>query len=369
MYSPLSGVKVLDFSTLLPGPLATLMLSEAGAEVIKIERHGGDDMRLMEPQLNGVSVLFSTLTAGKKSVALDLKSPGSRPAMEKLIKEADVLVEQFRPGVMERLALDYQSVRTLNPRIIYCSITGYGQSGPRAAAAGHDINYQAATGVLSTLRDGPRTPPTLAADISGGTLPAVINILLALRQREKTRDGMHLDIAMADIGFTYLWSTIAEGHVSKMLPKPGEGVLLTGRSPRYEIYATSDARHVACGAVEQKFWNAFCDAIGLPESLRRDSIDPSATRAAVARILSERTAAEWSSILDAADRCATVVSSVEEALADPHFRSRGLFDYTVSAESADKIPVVALPISPRFRTSSARPRRVPVAGQHNPHLT
>ena len=189
---PLSGLLVLDFTTLLPGPLATLLLAEAGAEVIKIERPGGEDMRHYEPRFDGESAMFALLNRGKKSLVLDLKRDADRAKLKPLLDRADMLVEQFRPGVMARLGLGYEAVRAINPKLIYCSITGYGQTGPRAGEAGHDLNYIGYTGLLALNPgppDRPVVPPALIADIAGGTLPAVMNILLALRQRDQTGQG------------------------------------------------------------------------------------------------------------------------------------------------------------------------------------
>src|SRR5690606_29336714 len=176
----------LDFSTLLPGPLATLMLAEAGAEVIKIERPEGDPMRSFQPRWGVDSANFALLNRGKKSMALDLKRPADRARLEPLIERADIIVEQFRPQVMKRLGLDYDTLSKRNPRLIYCSITGYGQSGPKRDVSGHDLNYIGDAGLLSLSMgpsDRPVIPPALVADVAGGAYPAVINILLALQQR------------------------------------------------------------------------------------------------------------------------------------------------------------------------------------------
>src|SRR5712672_4275936 len=202
--APLEGLFVLDFSTLLPGPLATLMLAEAGAEVMKIERPGGEEMRGYAPRHDGESAFFALLNRGKKSLVLDLKSGEGHAALSPLLARADILVEQFRPGVMDRLGLGFEAVRAINPRIVYCSISGFGQSGPRAEEAGHDLNYIGNTGLLA-LNPGtsPTVPPALVADIGGGSFPAVLNILLGLRQRDLTGTGCHLDIAMADAMFTF----------------------------------------------------------------------------------------------------------------------------------------------------------------------
>jgi len=222
---PLLGLSVLDFTTLLPGPLATLMLAEAGAEVIKVEQPGGENARRFPPMVDGDSAAFLMLNRGKSSFELDLKSEADRAKLMPLIQRADILVEQFRPGVMSRLGLGYEDVRTLNPRLIYCSISGYGQSGPRVNEAGHDINYIGNTGLLDLQPgppEGPVVPPMLAADIAGGSFPAVINILLALRARDQCGQGCHIDIAMTDAMFTFTWAALALGAATGRFPKPGE---------------------------------------------------------------------------------------------------------------------------------------------------
>ena len=247
---PLDGCLVLDFSTLLPGPLATLLLAEAGAEVVRIERPGADDM----PSL-------AELNRGKKRLVVDLKRPDDRQQLQPLLARADVLVEQFRPGVMARLGLGYDAVLRINPKIIYCSITGYGQHGPRSGAAGHDLNYIAETGLLSQSMGTPSSPvipPALLADIAGGLYPAVINILLALRDRDRTGGGRHLDVSMTD----------------NLFPLMHGRSVVTGGSPRYRLYPTKDGRMLAVGALEQKFWDAFCDVVNLDPALRDDSRDP-----------------------------------------------------------------------------------------------
>ena len=358
MPQPLSGLLVLDFTTLLPGPLATLMLAEAGAEVIKIERPGGETMRDMPPSWDGGGAAFAMLNRGKTSLVLDLKAQADRARLAPLLARADILVEQFRPGVMSELGLGYQAVRAVNPRIVYCSITGYGQHGPRAQEAGHDVNYIGATGLLA-LQPGapthPVVPPALIADIGGGSFPALINILLALRQRELSGEGCHLDIAMTDAMFTFAWYALAIGAATGRHPGPGE-LPLAGGSPRYALYPTKDGQLVACGALEQKFWDAFCDAIGLDAPLRNDLADPAATRAAVAAIIAERNAEEWRPVFAQADCCVTIVASLEQALRDPHFVERGLFAHRVAGASGASIPALPLPIAPQFRDApSAKP--------------
>jgi crotonobetainyl-CoA:carnitine CoA-transferase CaiB-like acyl-CoA transferase len=351
MSQSLSDIVVIDFTTLLPGPLATLMLAEAGAEVIKIERPEGEDMRRFPPPFDGEAAAFSLLNRGKKSVALDLKSEAEKERLWPLIARADVLVEQFRPGVMERLGLGYEAVAKLNPRIVYCSISGYGQEGPRADEAGHDINYIAATGLLALQTgpiDRPVTPPGLIADIGGGSMPAVINILLGLRKRDATGKGCHLDIAMADAMFTFAWYALAIGQSTGEFPGPGE-LRHTGGSPRYQLYPTKDGKLVACGALEQKFWLAFCDTIGLPASLTNDLNDPVATRQEIARIIARETAEYWRPKLAAANCCVNIVTSLEAAIRDPHFVERGLFAYQVTGPTGLKMPALPVPISAQLR--------------------
>lgn len=359
---PLSGLLVLDFTTLLPGPLAALMLAEAGAEVIKIERPGGEDMRRMPPMVGGESAVFGLLNRGKSVMTLDLKDAAARAKLIPLLKRADILIEQFRPGVMARLGLGYDDVKATNPKLIYCSISGYGQSGPRANEAGHDINYIGNTGLLD-LQPGPIerpvVPPALIADIAGGSFPAVINILLALRTRDQSGQGCHLDIAMTDAMFTFAWCALALGTVSGRFPKSGE-LSLVGGSPRYQLYPTKDGKIVACGALEQKFWLAFTTAIGLAAEFVNDLRDPAATRAAVAKLIAARTADEWKPILAAADCCVTVVAPLEEALRDPHFVGRGLFAHQIASISGKPIPALPLPIDPQFREAPSTKKAPPL---------
>ena len=358
---PLAGVLVLDFTTLLPGPLATLLLAEAGAEVIKIERPGGEDMRRYEPRFDGESAMFALLNRGKQSLVLDLKNAADRDKLTPLIKRADVRVEQFRPGVMARLGLGIDAVKAINPKLIYCSITGYGQTGPRADEAGHDLNYIGHTGLLALNPgppDRPVVPPALIADIAGGTLPAVMNILLALRQRDQTGQGCHLDIAMTDAMFTFASHALASGQATGTFPCMG-GARLTGGSPRYQLYPTKDDKLVCCAALEQRFWEPFSATIGLGPEFIDDSRDPVATKAAVAAIIAGRSADEWRPLFHAADCCVTIMATLEEALHDPHFIERGLFVRQVSGPTGATMPALPVPIDSQFRADSGVSKAVP----------
>lgn len=363
---PLKDIRVLDFSTLLPGPLATLILAEAGAEVIKIERPGrGDEMRSYEPKFGADSVNFALLNRGKRSIAIDLKADDALAQLKPLIATADIVVEQFRPGVMDRLGLGYEALRAINPRIIYCAVTGYGQHGPRAQVAAHDLNYVAESGMLalSAGADGaPVLPAALVADIAGGTYPAVINILLALRERDRSGVGCKLDIAMADNLFTLMYWGLGNGLAAGQWPQPGAD-LVTGGSARYNIYATRDGRYLAAAPLEQKFWDTFCALLDVPEALRDDARDPAATRAAVAERVRAQRAQTLQALFEGHDVCCTIVLSVEDALTDPHFAARGVFARKVVA--GDKtIAALPVPVADVFRAAH-RVAAYPALGEAN----
>lgn len=361
---PLSDLLVLDFSTLLPGPLASLFLAEAGARIIRIERPEGEDMRRFPPRFGETSAPFAALNRGKTSLAIDLKAPDAVERLRPLVEKADILIEQFRPGVMERLGFGHAAMRTINPRLIYCSISGYGQDGPRAAEAGHDINYQAIGGLLGqSLKRGEPAPlpPTLVADIAGGAMPAVLNILLALRERDRSGQGCHLDIAMTDAMPTFAWYGLAQGQASGRYPQGGEG-LLTGGSPRYGLYATADGWFLAVGALEEKFWATFCVAIGLGEALRDDRRQPEATRVAVSALIGAQPAAHWRGLLEPLDCCCTVVRTLEEALVDPQLTARGLLDRQAEEPGGRRIVSTPLPLAPVFRDAAPALRKVPAVG-------
>ena len=367
---PLSGLTVVDFSTLLPGPLASLMLCEAGADVIKVEPPGGENMRRSKPSWGPDSAIFALLNGGKKCIALDLKNDKHRNGLLPLIERADVLIEQFRPGVMERLKLDYATLSRINPRLIYCSITGYGQTGALSQRAGHDLNYLSETGLLA-LNPGPRgdpqLPPLLAADIAGGAYPAVINILLALAQRERTGRGQHLDVAMADSMFPFAFWALPNGWLGHGWPERGSNVF-SGGSPRYQLYETSDGALLAVGALEDKFWEAFCKTIELPEEFRERGCKPHAAIQAVREIIASRPGSHWQKVFAGEDCCCGLVRSLQEATASPHFKDRGLFDYALSDAAGNRMPALPVPIVSELRKAISEERRPPAQGQHNDEL-
>lgn len=351
---PLDRLLVLDFSTLLPGPLATLMLADAGAEVVKIERPGtGDDMRSYSRNSSSDNACFSLLNRGKRSIEIDLKDPSACDRLAPLIKRADVIVEQFRPGVMARLGLSYADVAAINPRIIYCSITGYGQNGPSSGQAGHDLTYMAETGVLGLscgTNSTPVIPPALIADIAGGSYPAVINILLAISERDRTGTGRHLDISMTDNLFPFLYWAFAQGLATGNWPRNGAD-MVTGGSPRYRLYATADGKFLAAAPLEDRFWRNFCEAIGLDEDLRRPEADQDAVATRVEVIIRSKTAAEWIDQLSSGDCCCAIVATLQEALAHPHFQARGMWDRKVVGPGNHESFALPLALDRSFRGS------------------
>jgi alpha-methylacyl-CoA racemase len=368
---PLEGLTVLDFSTLLPGPMATLLLAEAGAEVIKVERPGrGEDMRGYDPKWGRDSVNFALLNRGKKSLALDLKDPADRAKLDPLLARADVIVEQFRPGVMARLGLGYDDIVKVNPRIVYCAITGYGQTGPKRDVAGHDLNYMGDTGLLSLSTgpaDQPVVPPALIADIAGGAYPAVMNIMLALTERARTGKGRYLDVAMSDNLFTFMYWALGNGLAAGQWPENG-AALVTGGTPRYRLYPTADGQLVAAAPIEQKFWEEFCAIIDLAPELRDDRKDRDATTRRVAEIIRSEPAGTWRARFAGRDCCCSVVADVKTALEDPHFKARGLFAHTLVNEAGTSLPALPVPIDDGFRLPPGTPAAAPRLGAHNEDL-
>jgi alpha-methylacyl-CoA racemase len=299
----LDGVLVLDFSAYLPGPLATLMLAQAGAEVIKIERPEGEPGRA-DP------VIFNLINRGKRSITIDLKRECGR--LRPLLERADVVVEQFRPGVMDRLGLGYEHVRAVNPGVIYVSINGYGSSGPDALRPGHDLTYQAESGLLSLnvdARGDPVLPAAMAADIGGGSQSAFANIALALYRRSRTGEGARIEVPMFNGMLAFLNEPIAHAAAGRDI-HPGYSPA-TGSSARYNLYRAADGRWLALASPEEKFWQTFCNTVQLPTG---------ADRAAVAARLAERPAADWLALFEGADLCCSLVATVEEALTSPRIQ-------------------------------------------------
>jgi len=365
---PLKGLFVLDFSTLLPGPLATLLLAEAGAEVVKIEPPGrGEEMRGHAPRWGRDSASFALLNRGKRSLTLDLKNVAERKRLEPLLKRADIIVEQFRPGVMARLALDYDAVATFNPMVVYCSISGYGQTGRKRDIAAHDLNYIGDAGLLALSMGDPSRPvlpPALIADVAGGAYPAVLNILLALEERRRTGRGRHLDVAMADNLFPLMFWAIGQGLAAGAWPENGAG-FVTGGSPRYGLYPTKDGKMLAAAPLERRFWETFCEMIGLEPEFRDDRKNAAATKARVAAIIASETADVWRSRFAGKDCCCSIVASLADAFRDPHYAARGVFRHVLANSEGAAMPALPLPLDPAFRASPSAAIASPALGADN----
>jgi crotonobetainyl-CoA:carnitine CoA-transferase CaiB-like acyl-CoA transferase len=291
------------------------------------------------------------LNRGKRSIALDLKDAASHKRLEPLLARADILVEQFRPGVMDRLGLSYDAVKASNPGIIYCSITGYGQTGPKCRETGHDLNYIGDTGLLALSYGDPQRsvlPPALIADIAAGAYPAVINILLALAERGRTGLGCHLDIAMTDNLFPFMYWALGQGLATGRWPGNGGG-LLTGGSPRYRLYPTRDGKLLAAAPIEDRFWSIFCEAVGLGPELRDDARNPDATAERVGALIAAHPSEYWRTVFGRANCCCSIVASLPEAIADPHFLSRGLFAHHVRAAGGARMAALPVPVDAGFR--------------------
>ena len=353
----LEGIKVIDFSTLLPGPLASLFLSETGAEVIKIEKPGvGDEIRLSNPQWGEQSVSFSLLNRGKKSLSLDLKDPNNLKILIPILKEADIIIEQFRPGVMKRLGLDYESVKKINQDIIYVSITGYGQYGPKSMVAGHDLNYIGNAGLLSISmgrENDTVVPPALVADIAGGSYPAVINILLALRKRDLNKEGSYIDLSMTENLFPFMFWGLGSGFAHNKWPGNSDGVL-SGGSPRYNIYKTSDGSYVAAAPLEDRFWNKFCEAIELPKKFIKMQNDQEKVIEEIRKIIGQKEKNYWLDVFNKADCCCSIVKSIEEAINDNHFKVRKIFENKIINNLGEEIPALPIPVDMQFRKDQKR---------------
>ncbi|MET8050936.1 CaiB/BaiF CoA-transferase family protein [Streptosporangium sp. NPDC005286] len=317
---PLAGVRVLELAGLAPGPFAGMMLADHGAEVLRVERASvvakvGDSPRA------------DVMDRGKRTVGLDLKSPEGVAAFKELARHADVVIEVFRPGVAERLGIGPDDLHAINPRLVYGRMTGWGQDGPLAPTAGHDIDYIAVSGVLSMLgRDGERpTPPiNILGDFAGGGLMLAYGVLLALIERERTGEGRVIDAAMVD-GAATLFAMFYHGVQTGFWGPRGTNLLDTG-APMYDTYETSDGGHLAVGPLEPQFWAEMVKLMGLEDLPdRNDRKQWPALRERLAEAFRSRTRAEWEAVFDGSDACVSPVLEVGEAAEYPHNKARGTF--------------------------------------------
>jgi crotonobetainyl-CoA:carnitine CoA-transferase CaiB-like acyl-CoA transferase len=366
---PLDGVRILDLSRLLPGPYCTLLLADLGADVTKVEDpQGGDYIRHMPPSAGESSALFHALNRNKRSLALDLKSPQGKEAFRALARRADAVVESFRPGVMDRLGLGYEALAAENPRLIVCSISGYGATGPLRHRAGHDLNYVARSGVLGyggTSGGPPAMPGVQIADIGGGSLMAAVGILAALNERTRTGRGRHLDISMSEGSLAFLHmhlgGRMAGGASLGPLSRGVEA--LNGGYPCYGVYRTKEGRYLAVAPLEPKFWGAFCAAVGREDLSSQGwatEAEGASVREEVAAIVAARTLPEWEVFLSDKDLCCEPVREGDEVLEDPQFVARGL-TFTID-DPREKRPIAQLRTPLHMGEVPRRP--APGLGEH-----
>ena len=367
--APLAGVRVLDLTRLLPGPMCTLYLADLGADVVKVEdTHAGDYARTIAlspgTPRRGATAWFRALNRNKRSLAIDLKSTAGHAAFMALAARADVIVEGFRPGVVAALGVDYEHVRAVNPRIVYCALSGYGQTGPRATAAGHDVNYMGYAGALHYSGERGRVPALgnlQIADLLGGAASAAIGILASLFGAQRSGRGRFVDAAMTDAVFAHQVFLLGELEDTGAVAPRGED-LLTGGVPCYGVYATADGRYLAVGALETKFWRALCDALGRPDLLPLQfatGAKGDEARRTLEAIFASATLAQWRARLEAVDCCVTPVLTFDEALADAQFAARAMVRARPDGSRQFAPPFALTP--PAFAIA----RDAPAQGEHS----
>ena len=328
MRKPLDGIKILDLSRYLPGPFATQFLGDFGADVIKIEEPGGELGRALPPFIEGMGLRFCSVNRNKKSLTLNLKKEKGKEIFLKLAEDADVVIDQFRPGVMDRLGLGYNDLKKINKGLIYCSITGYGLSGPWINKGGHDINYLNTAGV-SALTAGRNGEPAMSsvqiADLAGGSLYAITGILLALFARTRTGEGQLCDISMLDGALSLLPCTIGEWAGEGKPPQPGRG-FLTGGFAMYNTYRCKDGRYVGLGAIEQIFWKGFCLKIGREDLVQYQYVPDEQERIIeeVSELMKTKTRDQWVEYFSDSDICFTPILDIDEVSQHQQVKARDM---------------------------------------------
>ena len=365
MSGALEGIRVLDLSRLLPGGFCSGLLADFGADVLKVEDTGlGDYVRWAPPRYEGAEesaggALFLALNRNKRSIRIDLKSDAGREVLLRLVRESDVLLEGFRPGVMERLGVGYERLREENPRLVYCAITGYGQDGPYRDRSGHDMNYLGLVGLLGLTGEQGGPPVQSAgqiADLGGGALMAAVGILVALREREVSGEGQLVDVSMADGALSWL-AMVAARMLAEDVPPARGGLELAGGLVCYRPYACADG-HVTLGALEPKFWQAFCRGVGR-EDLIEHHLDPagSETQREVEAIFAARTRDEWAAFAGEHDCCLEPVLGLDEALDSELVRAREMV-VEIDQPGAER-PVRLLGVPIKLSRTPGDPARAP----------
>jgi len=355
---PLKGIRLLDFTRLYPGPLGTMMLADMGAEVIKIEDMNTPDyMRFYPPYIASESAGYLAVNRSKRSIALNLKHKKGVDIFFSLLPTADIVVEQFRPGVMDEIGLNYEAARRVKPDIIYVSLTGYGQNGPYAQDAGHDINYIGYSGILETTgsrKTGPIIPGPQIADVAGGAYMTIIACLSALWAREKTGQGQKVDVSMLDAILPLMTLQMAHYHAAGLAPAPGEAAL-TGGLACYGVYKCADGKHIALGILEEKFWKSFCEMVGRPEWIDRQFAigeEAEELRSEIAAFFITRTRDQWIAAADGFDICLTPVLEISEVEKDSQVQARNMI-IEQTHPVCGKIKGIGVPL--KFSATPAKP--------------
>jgi alpha-methylacyl-CoA racemase len=365
---PLEGVRVLDLTRLLPGPVLTLHLADLGADVIKIEDTGaGDYARSLGAPPGRTAPVFLAINRNKRGMLLDLKQAEGVRVFLELARTAHVVVEGFRPGVVDRLGVGYEAVKAVNPAIVYCAISGYGQTGPYRDLAGHDLNYCSLAGLTDQVGEAGRDPvvPNFQiADILGGALVPAMGILAALYDAQRSGQGRYVDVAMSEGVFAHNVQALSAVALRGRANGAGDD-LLSGREACYRVYRTADGRHMAVGALETKFWNEVCDVVGRPDLKPHHWAadgDPAPAIAALQTIFATRTQAQWVEAFAGHDCCVTPVKPFEEALDDPQHAARGMVVRSPHPTEGD-----VLQIAPPLKLSDYTfevTRPAPASGEH-----
>jgi alpha-methylacyl-CoA racemase len=373
---PLKGLKVVDFSRLLPGPWATQMLGEFGADVVKVEPPGtGDPSRANLPRFRESSVYFNVVNGNKRSIVVDLGKPDGREIIQKLLRQADVVIETYRPGMAKKLGVDYDTVRAMNERVIYCSISGFGHTGPLSTIAGHDLVIQGMTGLMgrSLEQVNPPTVPGFQAGDYAGAVMCVIGVFAAVMQREKTGKGTNIDLAMFDalLNMCPIPLTSALGRLGGATGEPAQEVF--GKNSRYRTYRSKDGKPVAVSLLEAKSWVEFCNAIGRPDLIPEnetpaDRLTTHGERGplyqkALEDYCASKTWAELGVELERTGIAICPVNTPDEALAHPHVAARGMVNY-VEHSSEGRIPHLVNPLS-RAGLCVGAHKPAPRLGEHS----
>jgi alpha-methylacyl-CoA racemase len=369
---PLEGIRVLDLSRLLPGGFCSLLLCDFGADVIKVEDTGmGDYLRAWPPFYDGVdgsakSALFLSLNRGKRSIRLDLKSAAGRDAFLRAVGESDVVLESFRPGVLDRLGVGYEAMREVNPGIVYCAITGYGQDGPNRDRSGHDMNYLGLVGLLGLTGDADGPPIQSAgqiADLGGGAMMAAFAILAALRERDRSGEGQVVDVSMADGALSWLAMVAARYFAEDVTPHRGD-LELAGAIVCYRPYRCADG-WVTLGALEPKFWQAWCRGVGREDLIEHQIAGPgSEAHRAVEEIFAERTREEWRAFASEHDCCLEPVLDLDEALHSELVRAREMVVELDQPGAQRPVRLLGVPVKLSRTPGDANRGPGPAVGEH-----